>query len=139
MSDETALLDLARNYIEFFNRKDGTPAELSAFISPEVVWQEMPNKFAPAGRTTRFETMLKNFQTGQQFIAPQTYVIDNMVAQGDTVALQLSWQGTAVQTLGPFQAGEKITCQIASFLTFHDGKLVRQIDYPCYPPQSPES
>lgn len=134
MSEENALLALARSYIEFFNRQ-GTPEELSVFLSPEIVWQEMPNKFAPAGRTTRFDTMLKNFQVGQQFITPQTYTIENMVVQGDTVALQLGWTGTAAQTLGPFQAGENITCQIASFLTFKDGKLVRQIDYPCYPPQ----
>ena len=137
MSEDSALLDLARHYIEFFNRPGGTSVELSAFLAPEIVWQEMPNKFAPAGRTTRLDAMLKNFQTGQKFIAPQTYIIDNMLAQGDTVALQLSWKGTAAQALGPFAAGEEITCRIASFLTFREGRVVRQVDYPCYPP-SPE-
>ena len=135
MSDIETLLDLAQRYIEFFNNPAGTPEELSEFLSPDIVWQEMPNKFAPNGRVTRYEAMLKNFQLGQKVINPQSYVLDNMVAQGDTVAIQISWKGTAVQALGPFQAGEQITAQIASFLKFQDGKLVSQVDYPCYPPQ----
>lgn len=135
MSETETLLDLARRYIEFFNNPAGTPEELGEFLSPDIVWQEMPNKFAPNGRVTRYDTMLQNFQLGQKVISPQVYVLDNMVAQGDTVAIQLSWQGTAVQALGPFPAGTKITAQIASFLKFQDGKLVSQVDYPCYPPQ----
>ena len=133
MTEPEQLLNLAKHYIEFFNDPNGTPEQLAGFLSPAIVWQEMPNKFAPGGRTNGYVDMLKNFQIGQKYISPQTYRIDNALAQGDTVAIQLSWMGTVVQTLGPFKAGAQITAQVASFLQFQDGKLVKQIDYPCYP------
>jgi predicted ester cyclase len=134
MSEQDKLLDLARRYIEFFNNPNGTAEELVEFLSPNIVWREMPNKFAPNGRTNDYAKMLKNFQIGLNLVRPQNYRIDNIIAQGDTVALELSWEGTTVQAIGPFPAGARLTSQVASFLQFQDDKLIKQTDYPCYPP-----
>ena len=131
---EQTLVDLTRRYIEFFNDPYGTAEQLKQFISPEIAWEEKPNRFAPTGRTNDYTHMLTNFEIGQQYINPQTYKIDNIVVQGEKVAIQLSWTGTVVQTIGPFPIGAKLTAQVASFLQFKDGKLISQVDYPCYPP-----
>ena len=105
MNEQENLLDLARHYIEFFNNPNGTAEELGNFLAPEIVWREMPNKFAPAGRTNEYAKMLKNFQIGQKLVSPQSYRIDTAIVQDDTVALELSWEGITVQAIGPFPTG----------------------------------
>jgi len=102
MNEQENLLDLAHRYIEFFNNPNGTAEKLGNFLAPEI---EMPNKFAPAGRTNDYAKMLKNFQIGQKLVSPQSYRIDTAIVQGDTVALELSWEGITVQAIGPFPTG----------------------------------
>ncbi len=138
MSDnEKSLLELTRRYFEFRGDPAGTIEELSQFLSPDVTWQEMPNQmFAPEGRIYGFEDMLKDFQMAQQYTNPQKYTIENILVEGDRVALQANWQGHIAQAMGPFAAGDQLTCQVAIFLKFQDGKVLRQVEYPSYPPLS---
>ena len=134
MSDNN-LAELTRRYFDVRNDPHGTTAQLSQFLSPEVSWQEMPNSFfAPEGRNYRFQETLEDFQVAQKYLHSQQYTINQMGVQGETVALQATWQGTVAVAMGPFGVGDRLTCQVAIFLTFQDGKVLRQVEYPCYQP-----
>ncbi len=134
MSEQNTNLEIALRYIEFFNKPQGSAEELAVFLSQQVHWQEMPNLFAPTGRTNGYDQMLTNFERGSQAVSPQHYEVGQAVAQGEWVVLQLNWSGTVIDALGPFAAGTKLTAQIASFLQFQEGRIITQLDYPCYPP-----
>jgi predicted ester cyclase len=55
--------------------------------------------------------------------------IQNIVAQGDQVMLELDWTGTAAIAIGPLQPGSKVHLKVANFLTFEQGLIVKQVDY----------
>ena len=56
----------------------------------------------------------------------------NLVAQGDQVVLELDWNGTAAVALGDLPVGTQVRLRVASFFSYVNGKIVRQVDY-CAP------
>lgn len=60
--------------------------------------------------------------------------IRNLVAQGDQVVLELDWQGTAAATVGNVKTGLTVRFRVATFLTFAEGMIIKQVDY-CVPIQ----
>jgi ketosteroid isomerase-like protein len=132
--EEKRNLELAMKYIEMVGNPSATPEDLKAFLDERIVWQEMPNRFAPAGRTSDYATVLESWEKGREYLPAQTYTLRHAVAGGDTVALEMSWLGEVAKPLGPFPAGTRLSAQIAIFIRFRDGKIVSQTDYPCYHP-----
>ena len=59
----------------------------------------------------------------------------NLVAQADQVVLELDWRGTTAATMGSLPIGSPIRYRVATFLTFVDGMIVREVDY-CIPIRS---
>ena len=131
-------LELAVRYIETVADPSATAEDLSAFLDEGIVWREMPNRFAPRGRSSDYATGLANFVKGREYLPRQTYTIRRAVADGDTVALEVGWAGEVAKAIGPFPAGARLSAEVAIFLRFRDGKIVGQTDYPCYAP-SPDS
>ncbi|HEX8847254.1 MAG TPA: nuclear transport factor 2 family protein [Pyrinomonadaceae bacterium] len=132
--EEERNLELARRYIEVVGRPSATLEDLRALLDERLVWREMPNRFAPTGRESDLESALASFEKGRQYLPEQTYAIRSAVASGDVVALEISWTGEVAKAIGPFPAGTRLSAQLATFLRFHDGKIIGQTDYPCYDP-----
>ncbi len=127
-------LELAERYIRVVSDPLAVPEDLSAILDESVVWREMPNLFAPAGRVSDYAAARASFGKGREYLPEQTYVVRHAIASGDTVALELSWAGEVAKSIGPFPAGARLSAQIAIFLRLRGGKIVSQTDYICYEP-----
>lgn len=132
--EEERNLEVARQYIEVVGDPASTSEDLKAFLDQSVVWREMPNRFAPAGRESDLATACASFEKGRAYLPRQIYTIRRMVASRETVVLEISWTGEVLKTIGPFPAGTRLSAQLAIFLRFRDGKIISQTDYPCYDP-----
>jgi ketosteroid isomerase-like protein len=127
-------LELAARYIETIGNPSSTIEDLKPFFDESIVWREMPNRFAPEGRTNDYAGMQASFEKGRQFVTEQVYTLRSAVASGDTVALEIGWRAKMAKALPPFAAGDKLSAELASFIRLRDGKIVSQTDYPCYGP-----
>jgi ketosteroid isomerase-like protein len=127
-------LELVERYIRVVSDPLAVPEDLSAFLDESVVWREMPNLFAPSGRVSDYALARASFGKGREYLPEQTYVVRHAIASGDTVALELSWEGEVSKPIGPFPAGARLSAHIAIFLRLRDGKIVSQTDYICYEP-----
>jgi ketosteroid isomerase-like protein len=132
--DERQNLGTARRYLELVGNPSTRPEDLKAVLDEALVWREMPNPFAPRGRTSDRATALTSFAKGRAYPPEQTYTLRHAVAAGDTVALEVAWAGEVAQAIGPFAAGSRLSPRLAIFLRFRSGKVVSQTDYPCYDP-----
>jgi ketosteroid isomerase-like protein len=132
--EERQNLETARRYLELVGSPSTRPEDLKAVLDEGLVWREMPNLFAPRGRVSDYATALASFGKGREYLPVQTYTLRHAVADGDTVALELSWEGEVAQAIGPFPAGSRLSARLAIFLRFRAGKIVSQTDYPCYDP-----
>ena len=131
---ETKCHRLAEMYIELLNNPASTSEDLKSFLHAEITWQEMPNRFAPTGRTNGFNEILATWEKGREFLPQQKYIVRRLIVSGDTVVLEFAWQGIIAKPLTGLPAGTKLSAQIVSILQFLDGKIVSQTDYPCYDP-----
>jgi predicted ester cyclase len=53
----------------------------------------------------------------------------NLISNDNCVALELEWKGIPVATIGAFKMGSVVQYRVASFLTFADGLIIKQVDY----------
>jgi hypothetical protein len=136
--EEQTNLRLATQYVELFNEPATSIEDVKAFWDESIVWREMPNRFAPAGRTSDLPMILASWAKGREYLPEQTYTLHHAMASGAWVALQISWQGRVAKDLPPFSAGTRLSAEIAIFLRFRDGRIVSQTDYPCYDPIAEE-
>lgn len=111
-----------------------TGSALSAFLTPDVVQEEFPNRLAAQGARRDLAQLLEGAERGQQVLSAQRYEIRNRFASGDQVALELEWTGTLAVAFGELQPGSKLRAHIAVFLEFADGKIKAQRNYDCYEP-----
>ncbi len=132
--DEKRNLEVARRYIELVSSPATRAEDLKAVLDEDVVWREMPNLFAPQGRTSDYATTLASFGKGREYLPEQTYTLRHAMASEDTVALEIDWTGEVAKAIGPFSAGSRLSARLATFLRFRDGKIVSQTDYLCYDP-----
>ena len=131
---DTNYLRLIQRYIEFFNDPAATLEDLKSFYDEDVAWQEMPNRFAPSGRTLGYEGILAEWQRGREYLAQQTYTLRTAVVSGNNAAIEIDCVGTLAQPLAGLSAGTQISVRMAIFFRFHRGKIVSQTDYMCYDP-----
>jgi hypothetical protein len=131
---ETNYLLLVQGYIEFFNDQAATVEGFKSLYDEEVVWQEMPNRFAPTGRRLGYEGISADWQRGREYLAQQTYTLRNAVVSGNNAAIEVCCAGTLAQPLAGLSAGTQISVRMAIFFSFHGGKIVGQTDYMCYDP-----
>ena len=55
--------------------------------------------------------------------------IRSLVAQGQQVAAELDWCGTAARAIGPLGQGTVLRLRIASFFRVIDGQIATHTDY----------
>jgi ketosteroid isomerase-like protein len=126
------LLQLAREYLESLGRAD----ELGGlrFFAEDVVQVEFPNRLVPTGATRDLAALRDAAVRGRKVMAAQRFEILNAIASGDQVAVEALWSGTLAVPLGSIPAGGQMRARFAIFLTYRDGKIVRQHNYDCFDP-----
>jgi ketosteroid isomerase-like protein len=108
--------------------------DLANFFSPDIVFQEFPNRIAPQGRIRRAADLHAAYEQGRQLLRSQTYTVQRIVEAGDEIAVELEWVGTLAIPVINLPAGSEMKAFVAMFLTFRDGKIISQRNYDCYPP-----
>ncbi len=108
--------------------------DVANFFSPDIVFQEFPNRIAPQGRVRRAADLRAAYEQGRQLLRSQTYTVQRIVEAGDEIAVELEWVGTLAIPVMNLPAGSEMKAFVAMFLTFRDGKIISQRNYDCYPP-----
>ena len=101
--------------------------KLAAVVHPDVRFSEMPNLINPEGTERDREAALAGMAKGRELLSAQTYDVHSRIADGDTIAAQVTWRGT-------LKSGQELTAHIATFTQVRDGKIFRHATYDCYEP-----
>jgi ketosteroid isomerase-like protein len=109
-------------------------ADLVPLLDPELRVIEHPNALVPAGTDRDREQTLAGFRAGKALLAEQAFVLHEMLATADTVAVRATWSGVVARDIGGFTAGARLTAHVASFLTVRDGRIVGHETFDCYEP-----
>jgi ketosteroid isomerase-like protein len=131
MGTESSNLGTARRYLAALGH--GTSGGLE-FFAPDVVQEEFPNRLLPNGAVRDLAALQAAAQRGAKVMKQQSFEILNAVASGEQVAVEALWTGEAAVPVGSLPAGGRMRARFAIFLTFRDGKIVRQHNYDCFDP-----
>lgn len=107
---------------------------LRDLFAEDATTVERPNLLKPAGATADLATMLAASTAGAELLREQRYDLHDVIEQGDTAALRLTWTGVVARDTGPFAAGQQLTAHIAQFVTARAGKIASIETYDCYEP-----
>ena len=124
-------LEVARRYLESVGQPN---ADASAFFAEDVVQVEFPNRLVPEGATRDLAGLREAAVRGSKVMTAQRYEVLNAMASGDQVAVEANWIGTLAVPFGSIPAGGEMRARFAIFLTFRDGKIVRQHNNDCFDP-----
>jgi ketosteroid isomerase-like protein len=126
------LLRLAREYLESIGQTD----ELGGlrFLADDVIQIEFPNRLVPNGATRDLAALRDAAERGRKVMTSQQFAVVNAIASGEQVAVEATWTGTLAVPLGSIPAGGQMRARFAIFLTYRDGKIVRQHNYDCFDP-----
>jgi ketosteroid isomerase-like protein len=126
------LLRLAREYLESI----GAAEELSGlrFFADDVIQVEFPNRLMPNGATRDLAALREGAERGRKVMTAQRFEVLNAIASGDQVAVEALWTGTLAVPMGSIPVGGQMRARFAIFLTYRDGKIVRQHNYDCFDP-----
>src|SRR5262245_16184713 len=130
---ETSNLDTARRYLRAI--EDGVPFdELASFFTPNVVQHEYPNQFVRDGAERGIQQLREAAERGRNVITSQRYEIRNAIANGDWVALEVTWSAVIAVPVGTIPAGGKMRANFGVFMQFREGRIARQHNYDCFDP-----
>jgi ketosteroid isomerase-like protein len=73
------------------------------------------------------------YEKGRQILRSEAYTVKRIVEAGDELAVELEWSGILSIPAMDLPAGSEMKAFVAMFLTFHDGKIISQRNYDCYP------
>ena len=126
-------ISLVRQYLRAIEAM-GAFETIADFLAPDVAFREFPNRIAPQGRTRTAVEARAAYVRGRDLLRSQTYDVRSVVEAGNEVAVELEWTGVLAVDMGTLPAGTEMKAHVAMFLTFHNGKIVSQRNYDCYPP-----
>jgi len=127
MTDPKALV---QDYFDCIEQ--GDEARLLTMLHPGVVQQELPNRLNPKGVEYNHAGMIEAIRRGTRELFSQKYEIKSMVAQGDTMALEVAWSGTLAVAVGSRAPGDVLRGSFAVLIEFRDGQIFRQRNYNCF-------
>jgi hypothetical protein len=78
----TTNLEIAKAYIAFFNDPSAEPDQFKHFLSPAVVYEEMPNLLSPDDSTRGLDQMLDGVEQVRRLLSEQDYQILRAVSEG---------------------------------------------------------
>ena len=125
-------LEKARHYLRVLEQ--GEFSDLDGLYSPQMVFEQFPNRIYPQGVRSSVAEMAQSFAKGRTLLTRQSYQIRNEVVGGNTVALEVLWTGVLAVPFGSLAAGSEMRAHFAMFLDFEDGKIISQRNYDCFDP-----
>jgi ketosteroid isomerase-like protein len=128
----------ARQYLQAVS-SGASFEKVSDFYTPDVVFQEFPNRIAPQGRVRRAADARVAYEQGRQILQSQTYRVQRILETGDELAIELEWTGILAVPVMNLPAGSEMKAFVAVFLTFRDGRIASQRNYDCSPPFGPQA
>jgi len=136
---ETANLETARRFLAAIEASTDTSSTATAdgadtFYAPDVVQEEFPHRFVPAGGRRDLDGLRAAAERGRAVLSGQRFHVRAAYAVGETVILEVLWVGILAIAIGALAAGQEMRAHFAVFLEFRDGKIVRQRNYDCFEP-----
>jgi ketosteroid isomerase-like protein len=117
-----------RRCVELFNQC--TVEWVDICYSPDADWTELPTRATPNGRAGKRTELRAAAERLLTLFPDRRLAIRSLVAQGQHVAAELDWSGTA--SVNTASAGAAVRLRIASFFTVVDGLITTHTDY-CVP------
>jgi ketosteroid isomerase-like protein len=125
--------------VELFNR--GTLEWIDSCYREDAELIELPHRLSPDGRRGDREFLRRSAAAVLRMFPDRRMRVLAALADGDRVALEIDWTGTAAATPGGLTAGTVLHTRAASFFVVADGLIVKHTDY-CAPmangPGAPE-
>lgn len=125
--------EIIRGYLAALE-EGATGEALSRFFAADAVQTEYPNLLNPQGQESDVPRMLERAQIGLTMLREQRYTLRHIVAEGDTVAIEVDWAGTLGVSLGKLAEGTILKGRMAIFFEMADGRISRQRNYDCFEP-----
>ena len=130
---EAGNLENAKRYLRAI--EDGVSfEEVASYFTPDVVQREYPNQFVREGAERGIQQLREAAERGRNVITSQHYEIRNAIANGDWVALEVTWSAVMAVPVGAIPAGGKMQANFGVFLQFREGRIARQHNYDCFDP-----
>lgn len=133
MTSEASNTAIVRRHHEAIQR-GAVGEELATFYAPDVVQEELPNRFAPNGARRDLAGLKEAAARGQDLMASQSYELLTIVASGATVAVEARSTGTLARAIGPIPAGTTMKARFGQLFEFREGRIVAQRNYDCFEP-----
>jgi ketosteroid isomerase-like protein len=127
-------LQFARAYLAALERGEAGDA-LRRFFTEDFQQIEYPNRLNPKGQQSDLTSMVERSLRGKAMMKSQRYEIENAVADGDSVAIEVKWTGVLANAIPGLPA--EMRAHFAFFLDFRDRKIARQRNYDCFAPWDP--
>lgn len=136
---ELELLEIARQFLAAIETDTTQPAEgfvsgASAYYASDVLQEEFPNRFLPAGAQRDLAALGEAAKRGRGVLRSQRFEPRTAQATGDVVILEVLWVGTLAVSVGNLSPGDEMRAHFAVFLEFRDEKIVRHRTYDCFEP-----
>jgi ketosteroid isomerase-like protein len=131
MNTEAKNLETARRYLESVGKSSSGGLE---FFAPDVIQEEFPNRLVPNGAVRDLAALRAGAERGAKVMTQQSFEVLNAIASGDQVAVEALWTGHVAVPIGSLPVGGRMRARFAIFLTFRDGKIIRQHNYDCFDP-----
>lgn len=125
--------DTVLAFIDALNRA-APIEEIGAFLAEDILYEELPNRLFDQGARRDRAAMLDGALRGRSLLSAQRFEVHGVLAEGDAVALELSWTGTLAVPLGSLPAGSTLRTRSGMFFTVRGGRIVHQRNYDCYDP-----
>src|SRR6476469_5960729 len=131
MTTEDENVALVRRYLEAIEQGRSFE-EMMEFYTPDVVQHEYPNRLVPNGMQRDLEQLREASKRGKQGVESQRYEVQNVIASGDQVALEVIWTATLKVPFGTIPAGGQMRARFGVFLELRDGRIAAQRNYDCF-------
>jgi ketosteroid isomerase-like protein len=135
--DQTALLQSAYAFLQAIE-SGASGDELDAFYDPEVEQTEYPNAITKQVTKRTLAHLKAGSLMGKKILSSQKFEVVRGHVAGNTVILEVIWTAVAAMQLGAVPAGGTMKAYFAQFFEYRDGKMLRQRNYDCFEPFSPE-
>ena len=126
-------VNLVLDYLRAIEQ-DVDEQRLSAFFAPGVVQRELPNRLVERGAERNLDQLLEGSRKGRLVVQNQRFEVHSTLADGDRVAVELTWSAELKLPLGKLRPGERMTAHCGFFFRIQDGRIGSQHNYDCFEP-----
>lgn len=129
----SAHVSLVLDYLRAIEQ-DADEQRLSAFFMPGVVQRELPNRLVERGAERNLDQLLEGSRKGRLVVQDQRFQVHSTLADGDRVAVELTWSAELKVPLGKLTPGERMTAHCGFFFRIENGRIAAQHNYDCFEP-----